>query len=113
MWTIDHQFIPFSSPRVFHFQTAPPLHCSILTDTFAQLCNTLADALPTMSRMTFEHVQMHLHMAPEDDTVLHGLTMLQQPTIDVHITLGELLHPQIEDTTAGNPMTHALPDRAP
>ena len=77
------------------------------------LCDTLADALPATSRMTLEHVQMHLHMAPEDDAVLHGLTTLQQPTVDVHITLGELLCPQIEDTTAGNPTTHALPDRAP
>jgi hypothetical protein len=67
---------------------------SISTDTFAQLCDALADALPATSRTALEHVRMHLHTAPEEDAALRSLTPLPQPTADVRIALGELLCPR-------------------
>ena len=66
----------------------------ISTDTFAQLCDALADALPATKRASLEHVRMHLHTAPEEDATLRGLMPLPQPTADVCIALGELLRPR-------------------
>jgi hypothetical protein len=51
----------------------------------------LLPTLPATSWTTLEHVQMHLHTVPEEDTALHGLTMLLQPWVDVHIAWIHLL----------------------
>jgi len=67
----------------------------ISTDTFAQLCDALARALPSTRRAALEHVRMHLHTAPEEDTVLHTLHTLPLPMTDVCIAVGQLLRPQL------------------
>jgi hypothetical protein len=73
----------------------------ISTDTFAQLCDALARALPAARRAALEHVRMHLQTAPEEDAVLRGLETLPLPMADVRIALGELLLPQPTDDGAG------------
>ena len=71
----------------------------ISTDTFAQLCDALARALPPTTttvaphRASLEHVRMHLHTAPEEDAVLRGLNTLPLPMADVRVAPGELLRP--------------------
>ncbi|KAH9955114.1 hypothetical protein BGW80DRAFT_1476506 [Lactifluus volemus] len=66
----------------------------ISTDTFAQLWDAFADALPATSRTALEHVRMHLHTAPEEDVALGDLNLLPQPTSDVRVSLRDLLRPQ-------------------
>ena len=65
----------------------------ISTDTFAQLCDALARALPSARRTALEHVRLHLHTAHEEDAALRGLHTLPLPMADVRIALGELLRP--------------------
>ena len=65
----------------------------ISTDTFAQLCDALARALPSTRRTALEHVRLHLHTAHEEDAGLHSLHTLPLPMADVRIALGELLRP--------------------
>ena len=65
----------------------------ISTDTFAQLCDTLARALPSTRRTALEHVRLHLHTAHEEDAALRGLQTLPLPMADVRIALEELLRP--------------------
>ena len=65
----------------------------ISTDTFAQLCDALARALPSARRTALEHVRLHLHTAHEEDATLRTLHTLPLPMADVRIALGELLHP--------------------
>ncbi|KAI9464297.1 hypothetical protein F5148DRAFT_1210170 [Russula earlei] len=74
----------------------------ISTDTFAQLCDALARALPTARRATLEHVRMHLHTAPEEDVSLRSLNTFPLPTADVRVAIEQLLHPP--------PTLHQAPD---
>jgi hypothetical protein len=68
----------------------------ISTDTFAQLCDALARALPSARRTVLENVRLHLLTAHEEDTVLRGLHTLPLPMADVCIALGELLRPSTD-----------------
>jgi hypothetical protein len=61
----------------------------ISTDTFANLCDALAHALPASRRL--EHVRMHLQTAPEEDAPPRTLHTLPLPTADVRIAVAELL----------------------
>jgi len=63
----------------------------ISTDTFAQLCDALARALPSAHRTALEHVRLHLHTAHEEDAALRSLHTLPLPMADVCIALGQLL----------------------
>ena len=65
----------------------------ISTDTFAQLCDALARALPSARRTSLEHVRLHLHTAHEEDAALRSLHTLPLPVADVRIALRELLRP--------------------
>ena len=65
----------------------------ISTDTFAQLCDALARALPSARRPALENVRLHLHTAHEEDAGLRSLHTLPLPMADVQIALGELLRP--------------------
>jgi hypothetical protein len=68
----------------------------ISTDTFAQLCDALARALPSARRPALENVRLHLHTAHEEDAGLRSLHTLPLPMADVQIALGELLHPSTQ-----------------
>ena len=74
----------------------------ISTDTFAQLCDALARALPAARRTALEHVRLHLHTAHEEDPALRGLHTLPLPMADVRIALGELLRPGSEAASAAS-----------
>ncbi|KAH9983532.1 hypothetical protein BJV74DRAFT_614460 [Russula compacta] len=72
----------------------------ISTDTFAQLCDALARALPPTTttaaapcRASLEHVRMHLHTAPEEDAAPRDLNTLPLAMADVRVAPGELLRP--------------------
>ena len=65
----------------------------ISTDTFAQLCDALARALPAARRTALENVRLHLHTAHEEDAPLRSVHTLPLPMADVQIALGELLRP--------------------
>jgi hypothetical protein len=83
----------------------------ISTDTFAQLCDALARALPAARRAALEHVRMHLQTAPEEDAVLRGLETFPLPMADVRIALGELLLPQPPTTVQDAPGTPTTAER--
>jgi hypothetical protein len=74
----------------------------ISTDTFAQLCDALARALPSERRTALEHVRLHLHTAHEEDAGLRSLHTLPLPMADVRIALGELLQPGSDATNAAS-----------
>jgi hypothetical protein len=74
----------------------------ISTDTFAQLCDALARALPSARRTALEHVRLHLHTAHEEDAALRGLHTLPLPMADVRIALGELLRPGSDAANAAS-----------
>jgi hypothetical protein len=69
----------------------------ISTDTFANLCDALAHALPAPRRTALEHVRMHLQTAPEEDAPPRTLHTLPLPMADVRIAVAELLrlHPTL------------------
>ena len=71
----------------------------ISTDTFAQLCDALARALPPARRMALENVRLHLHTAHEEDAALRSVHTLPLPMADVRIALEELLQRKL----AGSP----------
>ncbi|KAH9022369.1 hypothetical protein EDB83DRAFT_86186 [Lactarius deliciosus] len=72
----------------------------ISTDTFAQLCDELASALPGPRRAALEHVRMHLQTAHAEDAVPRPLVELPAPGAPVRLALDALLlrphvqHPQ-------------------
>ena len=74
----------------------------ISTDTFAQLCDALARALPSARRAALEHVRLHLHTAHEEDAGLRSLHTLPLPMADVRIALGELLRPGLDAANAAS-----------
>ena len=74
----------------------------ISTDTFAQLCDALARALPPERRTALEHVRLHLHTAHEEDAALRSLHTLPLPMADVRIALGELLRPGSDAANAAS-----------
>jgi hypothetical protein len=65
----------------------------VSTDTFANLCDALARALPAARRTALEHVRMHLQTAPEEDAPPRALHTLPLPMADVRIAVTELLRP--------------------
>jgi hypothetical protein len=67
----------------------------ISTDSFAQLCDALARALPSARRTALENVRSHL-LTVHEDAPLRSVHTLPLPMADVCIALGELLH----DTTS-------------
>ena len=71
----------------------------ISTDTFAQLCDALARALPPARRTALENVRLHLHTAHEEDAALRSVHTLPLPMADVRIALEELLQRKL----AGSP----------
>ncbi|KAF8461826.1 hypothetical protein DFH94DRAFT_788963 [Russula ochroleuca] len=73
----------------------------ISTDTFAQLCDALARALPPARRTALENVRLHLHTVHEEDAALRSLHTLPLPMADVRIALEELLQRKL----AGSPTT--------
>jgi hypothetical protein len=79
----------------------------ISTDTFAQLCDALARALPSARRPALENVRLHLHTAHEEDAGLRSLHTLPLPMADVQIALGDLLRPSAQQR---KPATSAADD---
>ncbi|KAI9432473.1 hypothetical protein H4582DRAFT_1883882 [Lactarius indigo] len=65
----------------------------ISTDTFAQLCDELAGALPGSRRAALEHVRMHLQTAHAEDAVPRPLVELPAPGAPVRLALDALLRP--------------------
>jgi len=63
----------------------------ISTDTFANLCDALAHALPAARRTALENVRMHLQTSPEEDAPPRTLHTLPLPMADVRIAVAELL----------------------
>ena len=63
----------------------------ISTDTFAQLCDELASALPGPRRAALEHVRMHLQTALAEDVVPRPLVELPAPGAPVRLALDALL----------------------
>jgi hypothetical protein len=70
----------------------------ISTDSFANLCDALAHALPAARRTALEHVRMHLQTAPEEDAQPHAVHTLPLPMADVRIAVAELLRPHSAST---------------
>ncbi|KAH9023082.1 hypothetical protein EDB85DRAFT_2184855, partial [Lactarius pseudohatsudake] len=68
----------------------------ISTDTFAQLCDELASALPGPRRAALEHVRMHLQTAHAEDAVPRPLVELPAPGAPVRLALDALLRPHVQ-----------------
>ena len=68
----------------------------ISTDTFAQLCDELASALPSPRRGALEHVRMHLQTPHAEDAVPHPLVELPAPGAPVRLALDALFRPQVQ-----------------
>ena len=68
----------------------------ISTDTFAQLCDELAGALPGPRRAALEHVRMHLQTAHAEDAVPRPLVELPAPGAPVRLALDALLRPHVQ-----------------
>ena len=65
----------------------------ISTDTFAQLCDELASALPSPRRAALEHVRMHLQTPHAEDAVPRPLVELPPPGTPVRLSLDALFRP--------------------
>jgi hypothetical protein len=96
--TLRFRFVLACSMRAAQLATLR----GISTDTFAQLCDALARALPSARRAALEHVRLHLHTAHEEDAALRGLHTLPLPMANVRIALGELLSPGSNDANAAS-----------
>jgi hypothetical protein len=82
----------------------------ISTDTFAQLCDELASALPIPRRAALlEHVRMHLQTSLAEDAVPRPLVELPAPGAPVRLALDALPQEQQEHDSDRRPET---PQRA-